>query len=69
VEEMAPFNGFFALARRKMFDLYDVGTRVVFYFVGMLRAAHTGILPMYLTWFLAGFLAVLWLLVYGTGLR
>ena len=67
MEEMPPFRGLFSMARRKLFDIYDVGTKMVFYCVEALRAAHTGILPMYLTWFLAGLLAILWLLVYGTG--
>lgn len=63
VETMAPFRGFYDSARKKAFDLYDVGTRVLFYFVELLRAAHTGRLTSYLTWFLAGFLLLIWLLM------
>ena len=63
IEGMAPFHEFYNMAGRKLFDLYDVGTRVLFYFVDALRAAHTGRLPSYLTWFLAGFLLLVWLLM------
>jgi formate hydrogenlyase subunit 3/multisubunit Na+/H+ antiporter MnhD subunit len=63
IETMAPFSGFYRRARQKHFDPYDVGTRVVFYFVELLRAAHTGRLTTYVTWLLAGLLFVIWLLV------
>jgi formate hydrogenlyase subunit 3/multisubunit Na+/H+ antiporter MnhD subunit len=65
VEDLVPLRGIYAAARNKLFDLYDVGTSVVFYFVEALRTAHTGRLPTYLTWFLVGFLAVMWMLAYG----
>jgi len=65
VENMMPFRAVYSGARRGLFDLYDVGTRVVFYFVELLRKGHSGRLPTYLTWFLAGLLAVLWVLAYG----
>jgi len=67
VEELGPLRRLYAAARRKWFDLYDVGTGVIFYFVELLRTAHSGLLPLYLTWYLAGFLALLWLL--ATGVR
>ncbi len=63
VETMAPFRDFYESAQKKAFDLYDVGTRVLFYFVELLRTAHTGRLTSYLTWFLAGFLLLVWLLM------
>ncbi len=68
IEDMIPFRGIYAAARRKLFDLYDVGTGVIFYFVEALRSAHTGRLPLYLTWFIAGFLALWWILTYGARL-
>ncbi len=63
VEDMTPFKAFYESARAKLFDVYDVGTNVLFYFVEALRAAHTGRLLSYLTWFLAGFLLIAWLLL------
>lgn len=65
IENMTPFRYVYKAAGNKLFDIYDVGTKVVFYIVGLLRSAHTGSLPVYLTWFLAGFLGLLWLLVHG----
>jgi hypothetical protein len=64
---MAPFRAFYAAARQKAFDIYDVGTKVLFYFVDVLRAAHTGLLPTYLTWLVAGMLFVIWWLVRAGG--
>jgi len=63
VENMVPFSHFYEAAGKKLFDVYDVGTRVLFYFVDALRSAHTGRLPLYLTWFLAGFLLLVWMLM------
>lgn len=68
VENLFLLKGLYAGARKKMFDLYDVGRAVVFYLVGALRSAHSGRLPTYLTWFLLGLLGVLWVLVFGARL-
>jgi formate hydrogenlyase subunit 3/multisubunit Na+/H+ antiporter MnhD subunit len=65
VESLPPFRGLYAQARRKLFDVYEVGTKAIFYLVEALRAAHTGRLPAYLTWVVVGLLAVLWALGYG----
>jgi NADH:ubiquinone oxidoreductase subunit 5 (subunit L)/multisubunit Na+/H+ antiporter MnhA subunit len=65
VEHMQPFRTIYRLAKEKVFDLYDAATGIIFYFVKPLRKAHAGLLPVYLTWFLVGFLAVLWILVFG----
>jgi len=65
VEEMIPLRGVYNAAKRKLFDLYEVGTGVIFYFVEALRACHRGHLPAYLTWFIAGFLALVWILLRG----
>ncbi len=69
VETLEPFQDFYQSARKKMFDVYDVGTGILFYFVELLRGAHTGRLPAYLTWLLAGLLlVVLWLMRTGGGI-
>jgi len=65
VEDLAPLRGLFGAARRKMFDIYDVGGKAAAFFVEILRSAHRGLLPMYLTWLLAGLLFLLWLLFSG----
>ena len=59
--EMLPVLGrFFALARTRAFDLYHLCRNGVGYLVQMLRSFHTGILPAYLRWFVAGMLVVVW---------
>jgi NADH:ubiquinone oxidoreductase subunit 5 (subunit L)/multisubunit Na+/H+ antiporter MnhA subunit len=65
IERMQPFRTIYEIAKNKTFDLYDVVTGIIFYFVEPLRRAHIGILPVYLTWFLVGFLGVLWVLIFG----
>jgi formate hydrogenlyase subunit 3/multisubunit Na+/H+ antiporter MnhD subunit len=65
VREIGPLRGLYRLAERKIFDVYEVGIGVVFYFVDALRKAHAGLLPVYLTWVLAGLLAILYVLFRG----
>ena len=60
IEQLPVLRRLYELARKKVFDLYEVGARCGFYFVVLLRKAHTGALPVYLTWFLGGVLAVLY---------
>jgi len=60
IEEMGGLRTIYAGARNKLFDAYDVGTKALFYFVEALRKAHTGVLPLYLTWVLVGLLALVW---------
>ena len=62
VESLPGAAWMYRLARRKVFDLYEVLTKAVFYGVEILRKAHSGALPSYLTWMVAGLLAVLYLL-------
>jgi formate hydrogenlyase subunit 3/multisubunit Na+/H+ antiporter MnhD subunit len=59
VSDMQPFKLAYALAQKKLFDLYDVVRATAFYAVHALRTAHNGALPVYLTWFLAGLLLVI----------
>jgi NADH:ubiquinone oxidoreductase subunit 5 (subunit L)/multisubunit Na+/H+ antiporter MnhA subunit len=65
IQDLVPLRGIYEAARRKLFDIYDVGTAFIFYFVEGLRKAHPGRLPIYLTWILAGFLILLWALTSG----
>jgi len=50
----------YALARARAFDTYDLTRRGTGYLVQGLRAMHSGVLPTYLRWFIAGLLAVAW---------
>jgi multicomponent Na+:H+ antiporter subunit A len=65
VEDLSPLREIFGAARKKLFDIYDVGRKVTFFFVEILRRAHGGLLPMYLTWVLAGLLVLFWMLFSG----
>jgi hypothetical protein len=57
----------YKLAEKKVFDAYDVGTGFVFYFIEALRKAHSGVLPLYLTWYLVGALLVIAVFLGGLG--
>jgi|GEM_PF-6747840 len=41
-------------AERKIFDIYEVGKSLVFSLSHVFQELHTGILPTYLIWALAG---------------
>ena len=59
IEQLPGLRRLYALARRQVFDLYALGARSAAYFVTALRGAHTGALPLYLVWVLAGLLVLL----------
>lgn len=60
VEQLPGLRRLYELGRSKVFDIYEVGARLVLYFVAALRGAHTGALPVYVMWLLAGVLLVLY---------
>jgi formate hydrogenlyase subunit 3/multisubunit Na+/H+ antiporter MnhD subunit len=63
VSDMGFFHTMYKWAERKAFDTYDIGQRISFYFIRGFKAIHTGILPEYLTWVLAGMLVLVVLLL------
>ena len=60
IEQLPGLQRFYALTRKRAFDIYDFLRRVSNYFIQMLRSLHTGVLPVYLRWFVAGLLLVVW---------
>jgi formate hydrogenlyase subunit 3/multisubunit Na+/H+ antiporter MnhD subunit len=60
IETLPGLRRLYALARANVFDVYEVGAKSASYFVSVLRGAHTGALSSYLTWLLAGVLAVVY---------
>ncbi len=60
IEQLPGLRRLYALSRNQVFDIYEVGAKSVLYFVALLRGAHSGALPLYLTWFVAGLLVVLY---------
>ncbi|MFH0952806.1 MAG: proton-conducting transporter membrane subunit [Verrucomicrobiota bacterium] len=65
VEELSPLKTLYEGARRRLFDIYNVGAKTIFYFVGALRAVHTGLLPLYVSWAFAGLVLILYFLMRG----
>ena len=66
VEELPVLKNLFRLARKKIFDIYETGGRATGWLTDLLRRAHTGLLPWYLTWFVLGLLAILYVMLEGT---
>jgi NADH:ubiquinone oxidoreductase subunit 5 (subunit L)/multisubunit Na+/H+ antiporter MnhA subunit len=60
IEELPGLKRFYALSRARAFDIYDFLRRGFNYVIQVLRALHSGILPAYLRWFVAGLLLVVW---------
>jgi len=62
IKELGLLRGIYALAEKKVFDIYDVGGKIAFAFTRVLRYLHNGILPTYLAWCLLG-MAVLFYII------
>jgi formate hydrogenlyase subunit 3/multisubunit Na+/H+ antiporter MnhD subunit len=60
IEKLPGLQRFYVLMRKRAFDIYDLLKRSSEYAVQMLRSLHTGVLPVYLRWFVAGLLVVVW---------
>jgi len=63
VEQLPGLQKFYALTRAHVFDIYDFLKRSSNYLVQMLRSLHTGILPSYLRWVVAGLVLVVWVVM------
>ena len=59
IEQLPGLSRIYALVRMQALDVYHLGTVCGSYVIGLLRSAHSGTLPVYLTWFLVGLLVVL----------
>ena len=59
ISNMGGLKGLYKLQERRCFDLYDQGGKVGAAVSGILKWLHSGLLPMYLTWVIMGFLIVL----------
>jgi formate hydrogenlyase subunit 3/multisubunit Na+/H+ antiporter MnhD subunit len=59
VSDMTLFRGMYKWAGMRAFDIYDIGKAISFYFIRGLRALHSGNLPDYVTWALAGWLIIM----------
>jgi hypothetical protein len=66
VEQLPGLRSFYQVARSKIFDIYQSGGKAVAWLVVLLRGPHTGELPHYLTWFVFGLLAILYVMMEGS---
>jgi len=65
IEEYPFFARIYQGAKNKVFDIYEVGKGIVFYFSGILRSLHTGILPNYVSWVLFACLILFLIFIKG----
>ena len=58
IQDMGALKEIYKNAEKKLFDIYDQGTKFLFYFIRGLRKLHSGVLPTYLFWSLFGMLVL-----------
>jgi NADH:ubiquinone oxidoreductase subunit 5 (subunit L)/multisubunit Na+/H+ antiporter MnhA subunit len=58
VQEMPGLRTAYRAAEAGLSDVYELGQRIVFYASESLGTAHSGVLPRYVTWVLAGLLVI-----------
>jgi len=63
VKEIAPFKKIYAMAEKKYFDIYDIGTNFSLWFGNIFHKLHTGLLHTYAIWTLIGFVILAIILV------
>lgn len=64
VKEYPLLRGLYKRAEQKQLDVYDQGSKVIFYFDRLLRRVHTGVLPTYFFWALLGLAALVLFILY-----
>jgi formate hydrogenlyase subunit 3/multisubunit Na+/H+ antiporter MnhD subunit len=62
IEEMPSLGRMYKWAKAGNFDIYDIGTKAVFFFTRALQRLHNGVLPTYLAWCLVGAIALFFIL-------
>lgn len=63
IQEMGVLKTIYGLAKKKVFDFYDVGRGIAFVFVRILRYIHNGVLPTYMAWCLLGMTIIFYILL------
>ncbi len=63
IEEMPFIKGLYLKAEGKLFDIYEQGKKLVFFFIRILQYLHNGVLPTYLVWCLLGMVVILFSIV------
>jgi len=62
IKDEKSINTIYKLADKKVFDIYEVASKITFGFNAVLRYIHNGILSSYLAWCLLGMLVMFWIL-------
>jgi len=62
IQEIGILKTIYGLAEKKVFDFYNVGRRIAFVFVRILRYIHNGVLPTYMAWCLLGMIILFYAL-------
>lgn len=65
VEQLPALEALYKLAHTRIFDIYESIGKASEWTTDLLRRAHTGLLPLYLTWFVFGLLAILYVMMEG----
>ncbi|MBU1853358.1 MAG: hypothetical protein KJ957_04890 [Candidatus Omnitrophica bacterium] len=63
IKNISILKSIYAKAERKVFDIYDQGKRLVFFFIRIFQYLHNGVLPTYLVWCLLGMIVFLFAIV------
>ncbi len=63
IKDITPLNTIYRLAERKVFDIYDIGTKITFGFNKILSYLHNGILLTYLAWCFLGMMILFYILL------
>lgn len=58
VQNLFPLKGVYKLAEKKLFDIYEQGSRLSFFISDMFKKFHTGVLTTYVGWYVAGIIIV-----------
>ena len=66
VEQLPVLKSLYRPAKSRMFDLYETSGRVTARLGSLLRRAHAGALPVYLSWFVFGVIVILLVTMEGT---
>jgi len=65
VQDLGGIRKIYEWAEAKFFDVYELGTKATLGFAKNLQHVHTGVLTMYMSWFLLGVVVLLALLMKG----
>ena len=63
ISDIGILKFFYKLAKKKVFDIYEVGTKITLWFNKVLRYFHNGVLPTYLAWCLLAMCVLFYVLL------